>query len=82
MDKLDCKELWKNIKINSNNLHGCDLHSFIEMEDGDITIIGENYKKRKVDKKYKCLHCNGQIGSKEKLWYDIGFDMGINKEAK
>ncbi|WP_156940159.1 hypothetical protein [Caldanaerobius polysaccharolyticus] len=53
---IDFKEIINQVKENQNKLNSCIKHDF------SIDITPE----KKLDKRYRCINCNGEVSSIEK----------------
>lgn len=63
---LDAKEIFQQVKENSNKLNSCSRHDF------SIDTTPD----KKFGKRYKCVNCGGEIDSIEKYWYEKGLEHG------
>lgn len=66
---LDLDLLWEEVKENHKKLNSCNFHEF-----EDIT------PEKKLDKKYRCKNCGGELFQTQVSYYNLGLKHG--KEAK
>jgi hypothetical protein len=65
---IDGIELMKKIKENHRKLDGCCFHEF--------TIDATTDKK--LDKRYRCVNCDGEVNAMAKHWYEKGIEQAKN----
>ena len=62
MNKDEALKFMKEIKENRTKLDACSKHNFSI----DIT------PNRTINKKFRCISCDGIVSVQEKLWYEKG----------
>lgn len=65
MNRKTSQEIFNEVKENHKKLRECKLHDF-----RDITLD------RKINKKYQCNNCKGEINSINHSWYLRGLRDG------
>ncbi len=56
------RAIFEEVKANHEKLKSCTLHDFSIDLDPD----------KKINKRWECVNCHGNVGNTEKLWYEDG----------
>ena len=58
------KEIRRKAKENHDKLNSCKMHEFKV----DVT------QEEAISKRWRCLHCEGEVSSTTKYWYEKGLE--------
>lgn len=57
-------ELWESVKENHRKLDACPRHEF--------EVVGQKGIVARMQDRYRCKHCGGEIGASEHYWFQKG----------
>lgn len=69
LSRTDVRKIMDEVKTNLARLHTCVQHDFSLCVD----------PRERLNSRWRCVHCTGEVGVSEKSWYERGLQHGLMK---